>query len=116
MITQLDQSGGKVLGFAASGDVTKDDFAVLLPTVEKAISEYGSISLLLDLRDFHWEKVDAWASDMRFGRELHDKIERMAIVGDHTWQKHLARLAQPFYAKEAKYFEQADPGWAWVKG
>jgi hypothetical protein len=116
MITRLDQSDGKVLGFAASGDVTKDDYSVLVPAVERAISEYGSISLLIDLREFHWEKVDAWASDLDFGRELHDKIARMAIVGDHTWQKYLARLAQPFYAKEAKYFEQADSAWAWVKG
>ena len=115
MIKQLDQSNGSVLGFEISGDVTKDDYAVLTPAVEKAVSEYGSIRLLLDLRDFHWEKIGAWGADLEFGRELHDKIERMAIVGDHRWQKSLARLAQWFYAKEAKYFEQADSGWAWVR-
>lgn len=41
----------------------------------------------------HWEKVDPWSADLGFGREFHEKIERMALVGNKSWEKHLAKLA-----------------------
>ena len=28
----------------------------------------------------------------------------------------VAKLAQPFYAEEAKFFEDIDQGWTWAKG
>ena len=70
--------------------------------------------LLLDLTDFHWEKVSAWGADLRFGREYHDKIDRVAIVGDKRWEKHLASLASPWYARDSKYFDNDTDAWGWL--
>jgi hypothetical protein len=115
MITTLDGSTGNALGFAVQGDVTKSDYDVMTPAVEHAASEYGSAKLLIDLTDFRWEKVDAWGSDLSFGKQLHDNIDKMAIVGDHTWQRYLTKLAKPFYAKDARYFESRDDAWDWIR-
>jgi hypothetical protein len=115
MIQELPQSHDNVLGFRVSGDVTKQDYDVLTPAVSAAAAG-GTVRLLLDMTDFRWEKVGAWASDLHFGHEFHQAIERMALVGDHTWEKHLASLAQPFYAREARFFSAADEAWAWVEG
>jgi len=115
MIEQLTGSHDNVLGFSVSGDVTKEDYDVLTPAVA-AEAEKGSVRLLLDMTDFHWEKVNAWGADLHFGHEFHDVIDRMALVGDHTWEKHLAQLAQPFYAQEARFFTARDDAWAWVDG
>ena len=68
MIQQMGQSEDNVLGYRVVGDVTKDDYIDLTPTVEAAIKEYGAIRLLFDLSDFKWEKVDAWSSDLGFGK------------------------------------------------
>lgn len=68
MITRLDQPDGSVLGSSVTGDVTKEDCEVMVPAVERAISDFGTINLLIDP-----------------------------------------------YAKEAKYFEQMNPAWAWAK-
>jgi hypothetical protein len=48
---------------------------------------------------------------------FHEKIQKLAIVGDKTWEKWITHLARPFYAKEAKYFQSADmaKAWSWLK-
>ena len=116
MIEAMDRSTQTVLGFKVSGTVTKDDYEVLTPAVEAAIDANGSVSLLLDLTGFHWEKVSAWASDLRFAKQYHDKISKMAIVGDKKWERHLASLCSPYYAKEAKFFESDGDAWDWLEG
>lgn len=115
-ITTMDRSEGSSLGFKVSGDVTKADYEVLTPAVAAAVADHGTVNVLLDLVDFHWEKVSAWGADFHFGHEYHDKIDRMAIVGDKKWEKHLAHLASPFYAKESKYFGSDDDAWTWLDG
>jgi hypothetical protein len=115
MIQQMGQSEDNVLGYRVVGDVTKDDYSDLTPTVEAAIKQYGAIRLLFDLSDFKWEKIDAWSSDLGFGKEFKGKIERMALVGDRSWGKYVTKLAAPFYAQEAEWFTDVDKAWDWVK-
>jgi hypothetical protein len=115
MIETMEKSTGGVLGYAVSGTVTKADYETLVPAVGAAIDEHGSVCLLFDLTGFKWEKVSAWGSDLNFGKQYHDKIDKMAIVADKKWAKHLTKLAQPYYAKEAQYFEAADDAWDWLK-
>jgi hypothetical protein len=115
-IAAIDHIDGNVLGFNVSGEVTKADYEVLTPAVAAAIDQHGTVRLLLDLTDFHWEKVSAWGADLRFGRQYHDKIDRMAIVGDKRWEQHLASLASPWYAQDAKYFDNDTDAWAWLDG
>jgi hypothetical protein len=116
MIEAIDQSTGNVIGFRLSGTITKADYAVLDPAVDAVVKEYGSVDLLLDLSDFHWEKASAWASDVDFGRTYKDKIDKMAMVSEARWAKHLAKLAEPFYAKEIKTFVAVADAWDWLKG
>lgn len=60
MIETMERSTGDVLGYRISGEVTKADYDTLTPAVGAAIGKHGSVSLLLDLADFNWEKVSAW--------------------------------------------------------
>ena len=113
-ITIMDRSEGNALGFEASGDVTKADYEVLTPAVADAVEHHGSVNVLLDLTDFHWEKVEAWGADLRFGHEFHDKIDRLAIVGNKRWERHLAQVCAPFYAREASFFDDQGDAWAWL--
>ena len=115
MLETMEKSSGNVLGYKVSGEMTKEDYATLDPAVGAAIKEYGSVCLLIDLTDFTWEKVDAWTSDLGFGKTYKDKIDKMALVGNAKWEKYLAKVAQPFYAKQIKYFESDDDAWDWLK-
>jgi crotonobetainyl-CoA:carnitine CoA-transferase CaiB-like acyl-CoA transferase len=38
----------------------------------------------------------------------HDKIDRLAIVGDKRWQHLLASLAHPSYARDSRYIHTAE--------
>lgn len=114
MIKQLPRSSGNVLGFALSGDVSKDDYDQLIPAVTAALTEYGSIRLLCDMRNFRWEKVDAWRSDMAFGKQIKHNTVKMAVVGDNAFEHLLSKLAEPFYAQEVKYCTDIDDAWTWV--
>ena len=117
MIEKLAESAGSVLGFRASGTVEKADYAVLMQEVEALVQQHGQIGLLLDLEDFKREKASAWGADLKFGREYHKKIAKMALVGDKKWEEWLAKLAEPFYAQEAHFFhtEDRDAAWAWLQ-
>ncbi len=113
-IIRSDRGAGDTLGFRVSGDVTKADYDVLTPAVAATVDKYGTVNLLLDLTDFHWEKVSAWGADLRFGHEYHDRIARLAIVGDAKWEQHLTHICSPFYAREAKYFDDEAAAWTWL--
>lgn len=115
MLESMAQSSGNVIGFKMSGTVTKADYAVLDPAVDAVVKEHGSVNLLLDLSEFHWEKATAWASDINFGHTYKNKIDKMAMVSEAKWVKHLAKLAEPFYAKEIKTFVADADAWDWLK-
>jgi hypothetical protein len=114
MLETMDKSSGNMVGYKVVGDMTKADYATLDPAVDSVIKEYGSINLLLDLTGFRWEKVNAWSTDLNFGKTYKDKIDKMALVGNQKWEKAMAKAAQPFYAKEIQYFETDDDAWDWL--
>jgi len=116
MLQTIEQSSGNVLGYRLSGDITKADTGTFGPVVAALVKQYGSVDLLLDVTDLHWEKASALSSDIKLGQEFNGKIDKMAMVSDTKWLKQLAKLAAPFGAKEFKTFESADDAWDWVKG
>jgi len=117
MFEQMSKSSRNVVGYKAIGTITASDYKSLEPEVKALVEKEGSIRMLIDMSEFKWEKVEAWISDLRFGSEFHNKIDKMAIVGDKSWEKWITHLAKPFYARDAKYFKSADidKAWAWLR-
>ncbi len=117
MITKMSESKGNILGFKMIGDISKEDYKILVPEVQALIDKEGSISLLMDITQFKWEDIDAWGADFNFGRTYRKKINKMAVVGDKTWEKWITNLVEPFYSIEAKFFDPIDieVAWKWIK-
>jgi hypothetical protein len=117
MLEKMSESSGPVVGYRVVGKVTAEDYQQLNPEVQALVDQYDDVYLLLDLQEFAGEEVKAWLHDLKFGHRFHDKIEKMAIVGDKRWQKWLTALVDPFYAKDAKFFqpEETDEAWAWLR-
>ncbi len=116
MIEKMEASQGNVLGFKLSGHITKADYDILVPAVQAAVQQDGSVSLLLNMQDFKWEEASAWGDDLHFGRTYRKKVDTMAIVGDKRWEKWIAKLAAPFFAEEAQFFQppDTDAAWEWL--
>ena len=117
MIEKLAESSGNIIGYKAIGTITALDYRKLEPEVRSLVEKEGHIRMLIDLSDFKWEKMEAWLEDMKFGVEFHNEIQKMAIVGDKSWEKWMTHLARPFYGQEAKFFHTADidKAWAWLR-
>ncbi len=117
MFEKLENSSGNVVGFKAIGTITASDYKILVPEIRALVEKEGNVFMLLDLSDFKWEKMEAWLSDMKLAWEFHNEIEKMAIVGDKSWEKWMTHLAKPFYARDAKFFHSAEiaQAWAWLR-
>jgi hypothetical protein len=113
----IKRLSANVVGYKAIGEITAADYEKLVPEVKALIEKEGNIRILFDLTDFKWEKLEAWLADLKFGYEFHNQIEKMAVVGDKTWEQWMTHLARPFYAQDAKFFhsEDIDKAWAWLR-
>lgn len=117
MFEKMPESSGNVIGYRAIGTITSSDYLKLEPEVRELVKGEGNIRILIDLSEFKWEKMEAWLRDLKFGSEFRHEIQKMAIVGDKTWEKWMTYLAKPFYARDAKFFHSSeiDKAWAWLR-
>lgn len=118
MFEKLSESSGSVIGYKVVGKIRVEDYQQLNQEVQALVDQYDDdVCLLLDLQEFAGEEVKAWLPDLKFGHRFHDKIDKMAIVGDKRWEKWLTALVDPFYANDAKFFhpEEMDKAWAWLR-
>ena len=99
---------GRVLIVTATGKLTKEDYERFVPETDRLVNEHGKIGILFHMRDFHgWNAAALW-EDTKFAmRHFHD-IDRLAVVGEKTWQKGMAIFCKPFTRAEVRYFEQPD--------
>ena len=108
--------GLHLLEVRASGTLTKVDYDRFVPEVEKGIEEQGRLRILFEMTEFHgWRPGAAW-EDLKFGVRHMGQIERMAMVGDRSWEKLLAVFARVFTAAPVRYFDRAEieEARAWV--
>jgi len=102
MMEKMVESSGNVLGYKFTGTITVDDIKKMEPEVNALVQKEGNVRILFNMTGFKWEKIEALVADLKFGHKFHEKIQKLAIVGDKTWEKWITHLARPFYAKEAK--------------
>jgi len=103
-----EENGGKVLTLHDNGKLVKADYEYFVPEFERLIRQHGKIRLLLDMIGFHgWEASAAW-EDFKFGIAHFADIERIAMVGEKSWQHGMAIFCKPFTKATVRYFEQAD--------
>ncbi len=117
MIEQLPSDSPKVLGFKMSGKLHDADYQTFVPIVDAAIAGGGKVRLLAQFHDFHgWDMHALW-DDVKFSTTHCTKIERVALVGDKTWEKWMASVCKPFTMAKIQYFDAAniDAAWSWLK-
>jgi hypothetical protein len=117
MIETLPSPSDKVLAFKLSGKLHDEDYKTFVPAVDKAIAEDGKVRMLAQFHDFHgWDAHALW-DDTKFAMTHCTKIERIALVGEKTWEKWMATVCKPFTMAKVKYFDvgQIDDAWKWLQ-
>ncbi|MCH2212554.1 MAG: STAS/SEC14 domain-containing protein [Fuerstiella sp.] len=96
------------LSVTVSGKLSAADYHTLEPEVDKRISSVGNIRILFVMHDFHgWEAGAVW-EDIKFATRHCREIQKIAMVGETSWEKWMAAICKPFTMSSIKYFDAED--------
>ena len=106
----------RVMTVIVSGELTREDYARLLPELEKILEKFESLRFFIRLRDFEGIEAGAVWEDLKFDVKHSDQYGRSAIVGSNRWEKWATQIANLFFSAEMKFFPEEDreQGWVWV--
>jgi len=86
--------------------LSAEDFVVLSEAVDGYLASHQKLKGLMIYSDdfLGWENFEGFIGHMRFVRDHHQKIEKVAIVSDAKVAKSLPKLAKHFLKAEIKTF------------
>jgi len=113
-----NEEKAKVVTVRVSGKLSKKDYEAFVPEIERQMERHGKVRILFDMHDFHgWELGAAW-EDLKFGVKHFKDVERLAMVGEKTWEKWMSSFCKPFTRAEVRYYDrsEAEAAKAWIEG
>jgi len=97
-----------------------EDFANLAKTVDPFIEANGALAgIVIDAPSFPgWEGLGAMAAHIRFVRDHHRRVKKVALVTDSAMGKVAEKFASHFAAAEIRQFPsgQVDAAKQWITG
>ena len=104
----VENAEARTLEVSVSGKLSADDYETLEPGVDKLIESSGKIKILFIMHDFHgWDLGAVW-EDIKFATRHCRDIEKVAMVGEKTWEKWMATICKPFTMSSIKYFDAGE--------
>ena len=65
----------------------KEDYERFLPIVENAVQKHGKVRMLVQMHHFQgWDAQFTYSEDVKFDAKHFNHLERLAIVGETTWE------------------------------
>ncbi len=104
------------LSIKAVGTLTHEDYELITPMVDAALAEVKEprVKALIDATELEgWEIRAAW-DDFKLGLKHGSEFEKVAIYGNHPWQKVFAKLASWFTSGEVKSFDEMEDAVSWL--
>jgi hypothetical protein len=117
MIETLSRGNDKILGFKLSGKLHDEDYKTFVPAIDAAVAKHGKIRMLAKMHDFHgWDAHALW-DDIKFSTTHCTEVEKIALVGEKSWEKWMASVCKPFTMAKIEYFDAGDidKAWAWLE-
>ncbi len=113
-----EKNEGKLLEVKLSGKLDKEDYAHFVPEVERLVTKYGKIRMLIVMHDFRGWTAGALWEDIKFDVKHFSDIERIAMVGETKWEQGMAAFCKPFTTAKIRYFDQDKSNEAhdWLEG
>jgi hypothetical protein len=86
------------------------DFSALAEVVDPYILQHGVLKgLMIDAPSFPgWDSFAALVSHLRFVRDLHQKIQRIAVVSDNKLLSVAPKIASQFVQAQLRTFDVAE--------
>lgn len=116
MIELLPNRSDQIVGFKLSGILHDTDYETFVPAVEAGLKE-GKHRMLAWFHDFRgWDLSAAW-EDFKFDVTHYTSFDRIALVGEKSWEKWMSMICKPFTTAKVKYFDatEIETAWAWLQ-
>lgn len=108
MIEMLTGLPPHVVGFKLSGKLHDEDYKTFVPLIDAELAKEGKVNVLAQFHDFKgWDMHALW-DDTKFATTHCTKINRIALVGEKTWEKWMAAVCKPFTMAKVKYFDVSE--------
>ena len=117
MLMLLPESAGDLVCLKGLGKLTDEDLKDMMPRLEAVIAAHSRLRLLADLTEFDgWDWRAAW-DDVAFGIKHWDKVTKIALIGDPSWENLVAKIADKFSPVDVRSFSTVEAGNAldWIK-
>ena len=117
MLEFHEEADGKILAVNLTGKLTKEDYKIFLPEVERLIADHGKIRILWQINDLHGWELGAMWEDIKFDLKHFADIERLAVVGHRKWQAAMVAFCKPFTKADVRYFDESESKQAeeWIR-
>jgi hypothetical protein len=114
MIEIIKELPDNVVGIVATGRVTNEECNnVLRPAMEASLKKHGKIRLYYEIGS---RFPGAGWDDLDIGIDNPQQLERIAVVTDTGWVRHMVNALRFLIASEVRVFSRldAEEGRAWV--
>jgi hypothetical protein len=115
---KFDRDAG-IVTVTPSVPLNENDFSVLASEVDPYIEEEGKLNgLIIEVESFPgWENFAGLISHLKFIREHHKKIEKVAAVSDGKIVSIMPQIVDHFVNAKVKYFpyENLDEAILWMQ-
>jgi hypothetical protein len=103
----LEEGWGEAL---IHGKIEEGDFEKFGPVADDMIADQGALSgLVLNATEFTgWENLHALLNHLKFVKNHHRFIKRVALVGNRQWQEAAPKLVGVFVKAEIRFFAEED--------
>jgi SpoIIAA-like len=120
MIENIEAFPDNVIALVAKGQVTKKDYQeVVIPRVESALKKHTRVRLYYELgSQFSGIDPGAMWEDLKVGVEHLTRWERVALVTDLDWIRHMVNAFRFIMPGQLRVFPtaQAAEARAWILG
>ena len=118
LFIKLNKNAG-IVTVTPSAPLNEKDFKRLADEVDPYIEKEGKLNgLIIQIESFPgWEDFAGLLSHLKFVREHHTKIEKVAAVSDGKVVSIMPRIVDHFVNAKVKYFpyENLDEAISWVR-
>jgi SpoIIAA-like len=117
MLTHELLAKDEILILRPQGPLKARDFTSLATIVDSWLAGGGKLrGVLISAKSFPgWEDLDGLIEHLRFVRNHHDRVERIAIVADGFVAKLLPNVGRHFVHAKLRHFADDAAALAWLK-
>lgn len=115
MIEILEKTKGNLLAIQVKGKLTKADYDIFNPILEKTIKDYKKPKLYCEIMELDMPTFKAIWEDIK-NIPNYNKLEKCAVVGTKDWYEPMVKFFGKLISPEVRYFsiEQKDLANDWL--